>query len=402
MKTFIFAILAIFLNISHGLCSDRISLTVNDGDLRTTLHAIAAMAGKNFIVDDSVHGRITINLQNKTIEEALSLISSSHNLDYLSENDVILIATTDKLSKNCRLASVYKLNYAGAAEIKNTLTNLFPAGKLSSDPVTNSIIFSGPPEENRLLAQLISKLDIPTKQVTLEAKLIAVSNEHSKKLGLSWFWDDIPQASDSAESATNKGSLKFSRNYAFRFNAALNALIADGKAKLLAKPKIIALPGKEAKIFIGDHIPVQTEKHGSDGTYISTEYLDAGIKLLFTPIISQDDTMITASVHTEISTPTLISELKNYRITSRTADTNVRLKNGETLIIGGLINEDEQNTLQKIPLLADLPFIGGLFKNTSRSKNKTEVIILLTPYVTAAGAAPNTDINMSKTGVDSK
>ena len=133
---------------------------------------------------------------------------------------------------------------------------------------------------------------------------------------------------------------------------------------------------------------MQTEKHNSTGSYTTTEYLDAGIKLTYTPIVSGDGKMVTATVHTEVSTPTLVSEMKNYRITSRTADTNVRMLTGETLVIGGLINEEEQKSIQKVPLLSNIPLFGELFKNRTRRKAKTEVIMILTPHITEAGKSP--------------
>ena len=247
------------------------------------------------------------------------------------------------------------------------------------------------------MQSLLQAVDIATKQVTLEAKIIALSQEHNKNLGINWNWDTIPQREtngdaeqDESETSDNDfgGSFKFWRGYSFRFNATLNALIAKGKAKVLAKPRIITIPGREASIFIGDHIPVQTEKHDSGGYYTATEYLDAGIKLQYLPLISQDGKMVTAKVHTEVSTPVLISELKNYRITSRTADTHVRMFSGQTLVIGGLISEEEQNSLQKIPFLGDLPLLGKLFSNRTKRRSKVEVMLLLTPHITDAGSSP--------------
>lgn len=287
----------------------------------------------------------------------------------------------------------YQLSFAQAKAIHESLQPLF--SKLSQDAVTNSLILQGSAAEHARLRALLPQLDVATKQVTLEAKIIALSREDSKNIGINWNWDTIPQRDDnhsdnyeSSSSDSYGGNFKFWRGYAFRFNATLNALIANGKARILATPRIITIPGREASIFIGDHIPVQTEKHDSSGTYTATEYLDAGIKLQYTPIISQDAKLVTASVHTEVSTPVLISELKNYRITSRTADTNVRMYSGETLIIGGLINEEEQRTLQKVPLLSKIPLLGELFINRSKKSSKTEVMLLLTPHITEAGRSP--------------
>ena len=293
---------------------------------------------------------------------------------------------------------IYQLSYAQGDELLETLKPLFQ-GKITFDKITNSIILQGPEEEHAKITAMLQNLDVATKQVTLEAKIIALNQEYSKSLGVNWNWDTIPQRSNSNGNTENNsytdstdnnfgGRFNFWHGYAFHFNATLNALISTGKAKILARPHIITIPGREASIFIGDHIPVQTEKHESSGTYTATEYLDAGIKLQYTPLISKDGKMVTAKVHTEVSTPVLISELRNYRITSRTADTNVRMFSGETLVIGGLINEEEQNTLQKIPFLGDLPLLGNLFRNRTKKSSKVEVILLLTPHITEAGSSP--------------
>ena len=291
---------------------------------------------------------------------------------------------------------IYPLSYAQAGELAASLKELF-SGKIGVDKSTNSLILYGPDTEHQRMQKLLHSLDIATKQVTLEAKIIALSQEHNKSLGINWNWDTIPQRDQTSDTETDEnanstsdfgGNFKFWRGYAFRFNATLNALISNGKAKVLAKPRIITIPGREASIFIGDHIPVQTEKHDSGGYYTATEYLDAGIKLQYLPLISQDGKMVTAKVHTEVSTPVLISELQNYRIISRTADSHVRIFSGQTLVIGGLISEEEQNTLQKIPFLGDLPLLGKLFSNRTKKRSKVEVMLLLTPHITEAGTSP--------------
>lgn len=286
-----------------------------------------------------------------------------------------------------------RLNYLTVKDLEPSLNQLLTNAKLTAEPISNSIFIYSTRSEFTKLQKLLKDIDKPSMQITLEAKVIALDRENTKDLGVSWNWDNIPKAdndsnSNSSSDSSYDGNFRFFRGYSFRFNAKLSALLTQGKATILASPRMLTIPGKEASIFIGDHIPVQTEKHNSSGSYTTTEYIDAGIKLTYTPIIDKKNKLITTSVHTEVSTPTLISELKNYRITSRTADTNVRLASGETLVIGGLINEVEQNTLQQIPLLSKLPILGGLFKYRSARKSKTEVIILLTPHITDAGKSP--------------
>ncbi len=373
-----------------------ITLNVRDGQVRDVLGSIAALSGKSIVADSTVQGTITLNLNNVPLETALRIITAAKGLSYRLTNDVVLVGAASGLEKYNDTASVIKLNYARAEEIKPALAALIgTSSKISTDSVTNSIIFTGTPTDEARLRSAVNALDIATQQVTLEAKIIALNREDSKSLGIAWNWDKIPQNSDyygdnddnDTTDETFGGVAHFGPSYEFRFNATLSALFAEGKAKILATPRIITIPGKEASIFIGDHVPVVTEKIENGVTVNTTDYVDAGIKLKYTPIVSSDG-LITSVVHTEVSTPTLVSEVKNYKITSRTADTTVRMRNGETLVIGGLINEEEQKRLQKVPFLSNIPLLGELFKNRTTSKTKTEVIMILTPHLTGAGESP--------------
>ena len=367
--------------------ANGITLNVRDGQVRDVLASVAALSGKSIVADSSVQGTVTLNLKDVPFDTALRIITAAKGLSYRLTGDVILVGSAAGMEKFNDTASIIKLNYAKAEELKTALAPLIG---------TNSIIFTGTPTDEMRLRSAVAALDTATQQVTLEAKIIAVNREDSENLGISWNWDKIPQNSnyygnddDNADTDNENfgGVVHFGANYEFRFNAALNALFAKGKAKILATPRIITIPGREASIFIGDHIPVTTEKIENSVTTNTTDYVDAGIKLQYTPIISSDG-MITSVVHTEVSTPTLISELKNYKITSRSATTTVRMRDGETLVIGGLINEEEQKRLQKVPFLSNIPLLGELFKNRTTSKTKTEVIMILTPHLTNPGESP--------------
>lgn len=402
LKIFSALFLAAALHTIPVLAQNNITLNIKNGDIRDVLHAIANISNKSIITDSSVSGSISIAFNNIPFTDALNLVAASKGLAYREIDNVIVVAPADSMKNYNNTIVAIPLNYTYAKEVNETLKTLFPDSKIGFDTASNSILFTGSAVEEARLRSSIKAIDIPTKQITLEAKIISVNQEAAKNLGISWSWDTLPQKdtkpSDDTENPEDNrynGSFKFWRGYAFNFNAALNALFSEGKAKILATPRIITIPGKQASIFIGDHIPVQTEKHDSGSSYTSTDYIDAGINLTYTPIVNQDGTMVTAAVHTEVSTPTLISELQNYKVSSRTADTNVRMRTGETLVIGGLINEEEQKSIQKIPFLSNIPVLGELFKNRSSRKDKTEVLIILTPYITDAGYSPaiydNTD-----------
>lgn len=379
-----------------ALAAPNVTLNVHDGEVRDVLTAISALSDASIVTDESVRGRITIALDNVPFDTAIKLITSAKGLAYRVVDGVILVSTQENLNKFNGNVNVFKLNYAKAEDVKTALDGLLEgSNKIGIDPITNSILFSGSSTDEERVRSAIKAMDVATKQITLEAKIIAINKEDSKNLGINWNWDKIPQNSEDNNNGGGNnddeedfgGVVHFGASYEFRFNATLNALFANGKAKILATPRIITVPGKEASIFIGDHIPVLTEKIENGVTVNTTEYVDAGIKLTYTPLVSEDD-MITSAVHTEVSTPTLVSEIKNYKITSRTADTYVRMRNGETLIIGGLINEEEQKNIQKIPFLSNIPILGELFKNRSTTKNKTEVMMILTPHITEAGSSP--------------
>lgn len=301
--------------------ANGITLNVRDGQVRDVLASVAALSGKSIVADSSVQGTVTLNLKDVPFDTALRIITAAKGLSYRLTGDVILVGSAAGMEKFNDTASIIKLNYAKAEELKTALAPLIGTNsKISTDTVTNSIIFTGTPTDEMRLRSAVAALDTATQQVTLEAKIIAVNREDSENLGISWNWDKIPQNSnyygndddnDDTDNENFGGVVHFGANYEFRFNAALNALFAKGKAKILATPRIITIPGREASIFIG-----------------------------------------------------------------------------ETLVIGGLINEEEQKRLQKVPFLSNIPLLGELFKNRTTSKTKTEVIMILTPHLTNPGESP--------------
>jgi type II secretory pathway component GspD/PulD (secretin) len=384
---FVLACLLSMSSFAACMAAENVSLTIQKGDIRDVLAALSAISGQSIVTDDSVKGTISIDLANVPFATALDLVTRSKGLAYKTVNNVIVVSSYENINKFFGNVVVYKLQYAKASEVLDTLKSIIKGDGLSADAITNSIVFTGNGGEEAKLRDALTLLDIATKQVTLEAKIIAISVEDEKDLGVTWDWTVLPEAEDSSSTSKYGGIIDLSHGYTARFQATVNALITNGKAKILATPRIITIPGKAASIFIGDHIPVLTDKIENGTTTTTTSYVDAGIKLSYTPIVS-DDGYITSVVHTEVSTPTLVSELKNYKITSRTADTNVRMRNGETLVIGGLINEEEQKSLKSIPFLSNIPLLGELFKSRTTTKSKTEVMMILTPYITNAGESP--------------
>lgn len=297
-KIFTALLTALLIAASPLVYANGITLNVRDGHVRDVLASVAALSGKSIVADSSVQGTVTLNLKDVPFDTALRIITAAKGLSYRLTGDVILVGSAAGMEKFNDTASIIKLNYTKAEELKTALAPLIGTNsKISTDTVTNSIIFTGTPTDEMRLRSAVAALDTATQQVTLEAKIIAVNREDSENLGISWNWDKIPQNSnyygndddnDDTDNENFGGVVHFGANYEFRFNAALNALFAKGKAKILATPRIITIPGREASIFIGDHIPVTTEKIENSVTTNTTDYVDAGIKLQYTPIVSSD------------------------------------------------------------------------------------------------------------------
>ena len=367
--------------------AENVTMSIKDGEIRDVLTALSNLGDQSIVTDETVKGKISISFDNVPFDTALDLVTRTKGLAYRNVHGVIVVSSQEQISKYYGDVAVFKLNYAKADDVKTILKDIVKGegAGLSVDPITNSIVFTGTRADEQKVRDTLALVDIPTKQVTLEAKIISLDNDESKNLGLSWDWETLPVST----SPTTKygGIIHLGHGYQTTFQATLNALITSGKGKILATPRIITIPGKEASIFIGDHIPVLTKSTDNGSTTTTTEYVDAGIKLSYTPVVSNDG-YITAVVHTEVSTPTYIEDVGNYKISSRTADTNVRMRNGETLVIGGLINEVEKETISKIPFISNIPILGELFKNSAKNKNKTEVMMILTPHITDAGESP--------------
>ncbi|MPL60420.1 Type IV pilus biogenesis and competence protein PilQ [bioreactor metagenome] len=452
------AIIIIFLTLFISILlpsyagAQNVDLNFVDEDVRTIFYTLASVSHTNIIVDDVVQGKITIRLNNVPLETAIDLITKTKGLTYQKVGDVIAIGTPNHLGRGFGNIHVYKLKYAQPNQALNmimamlfgekagvkesaqqgqqqatqqssqqtettrTTTTIKTYDRVQIDEAINSIIFYGSQNEADQIEKLITEIDIPAQQVSLEAQVIAISKSALKDLGVDWEWQKAPTyaeyeqptielvadgtdangntkyrevTTEQGKFTRNKsemiGTIRFGRSpngfpYEFLYQAKISALISNGNAKVLARPKVTTINGKQAYILIGDSIPVPVTTTQNDITTNSYEYKDAGIMLKYTPRINSDG-KITAVVHTEVSTPILIPSLNAYQITKREASTEVRLNDGETMVIGGLIGSQESGGKNKVPFLGDLPLIGKLFQSVHESKTETEVVIFLTPHI---------------------
>ena len=198
------AALLAFSSTTVALAAPNVTLNVHDGEVRDVLTAISALSDTSIVTDESVKGKITIALDNVPFNTAIKLITSAKGLAYRMVDGVILVSTQENLNKFNGSVNVFKLNYAKAEDVKNALNDILESEKkISIDPITNSILFSGSSTDEERVRSAIKAMDVATKQITLEAKIISINKEDSKNLGINWNWDKIPQNSEDSNNSSN-------------------------------------------------------------------------------------------------------------------------------------------------------------------------------------------------------
>lgn len=435
MKNLIKKYLILLTVILGIICSNIVSVSANeleavDVDIRNLLTNIALANNLNIVISDEVQGNVSVKLSNINAQDMIKIIAENNNYTYQFKDNVIYISKGDK---DINLYTV-QINYLELDKIAQTI-NLMLTGNLPDkiddkdkktainnkvmiDESENTISFYGTLKQYEQIKNFLQEQDKPQKQVSLEAKVTAIQKDAAKDLGVSWEWSKLPQSPEheitydtvkhtvinedgSKEEITDylpvdevtrkwnddeniPGVIRFGKGadgypYEFYYAAKIDALISDGKANILARPNITTIQGKEAVINIGSEVPVPTVSTTNSTTTTSIKYREAGIILKCTPRVNEDG-IITVKVHTEVSSPMYVEDMKAYRFQKRSADTIVRLKDGQTMVIGGLIGSDEAKQMSKIPFLGDIPILGNLFKHIQKSKSDTEVMIFLTAH----------------------
>lgn len=270
---------------------------------------------------------------------------------------------------------IYRLSYADPVVTGKMLQLIVPADKIQIDEGTKSVLIRGTEKQIAEVDQFMVEFDRPLPQVLMEVWIHEVSDDASDVFGFGWN-GSLPGAK--VGSSDPNGLFHMELNWEpWEIIFTLEALEKEGKAKILASPKIAALSGEEAVIFVGDQIPiVLTDKDGEQ----RIEFLESGINLRVRPRISEDG-FVTIDVRPEASLFVFTEESEYPQIRTRQAHTTVRVKDGQPVLIGGLIQEQDQESVNKVPFLGDLPIFGRLFRKTNTTTERTEMSIILIPRI---------------------
>ncbi|MEH8021745.1 MULTISPECIES: type IV pilus secretin PilQ [Rheinheimera] len=413
-----------------------ISLNFQDISVRTVLQIIADYNGFNLVTSDSVTGNITLRLDGTPWDQALDIVLRVKGLDKRMEGNILMVAPTDELSAReareleakqtvADLEPLYSdfltVNYAKAADIAKLLSNkdatmLSSRGSVNVDDRTNTILIKDTALNIESVRKLIERLDVPVRQVLIESRMVTVRDSVSDELGIRWGFSDQQSSSGSnkgvsgnaqgANSIANGTMPSLDNRWNVNLPAAnpagsiafhiarladgtlldleLSALEQENKGEIIASPRITTANQKEARIEQGVEIPyVQASSSGAT----TVEFKKAVLSLTVTPQITPDnkiilDLIITQNTRGEtVQTPTGPATA----IDTQQIQTQVLVDNGETIVLGGIYQQQILSTVSKVPLFGDIPFVGALFRSKREINEKNELLIFVTPKIITDG-----------------
>lgn len=384
-----------------------ISLEFRDASLKAVLEVISRTANINFILDKDVRPdlKTTIFVKNATIEDILQFILVTNQLEkkVLSDNSLLIYPNTPAKTKDYQ-ELVVRSFYLANADVKQTVNmikTLVKTKDIFVDEKLNMLVMRDTADAVRLVEKLIALQDLAEPEVTLAVEVLEVSTARLAELGIRY---PSQVGYSVAGAAGTPGQMTLNE---FKSRSAdmvkmtvadplliLNLRAQDGDSNLLANPRIRVKNREKAKIHIGDRVPVITSTSTSTGFVSeSVNYLDVGLKLDVEPnVYLEGDVAIKMGLEVSniVSEITSKSGTLTYRVGTRNASTTLRLRDGETQILAGLISDEERNSIDKVPGLGDLPLLGRLFSNTKGTKNKTEIVLLVTPYIVRNVDQPGT------------
>ena len=423
----------------------KISLDFQDVEVRTILQILAKESGTNIVASDTVNGKMTLSLKDVPWDQALDLVMQARNLDMRQQGNIINIAPRDELlakdkaflqaeKEIAELGSLYsqnfQLKYKNVEEFRKILrldeidtnntrnTLLSNRGSALIDPATNTLIVTDTRSVIEKFRKLIDELDVPAQQVMIEARIVEATDGFARDLGVkfgyggterqtAWGFNSGSSGISAANNGgtggnigTSSGRWSVNTNINLPVAAAANSIalvraLSSGalnlelsaseqlsKTKTLANPRVLTQNRQEAKIESGTEIPYQDTSTSGNNTTTTTTFKKAVLGLVVTPNITPDGQII---MNVKINKDTPIDcRVKNEAtkcIQTKNLDTQAMVENGGTLIVGGIYEEENGNTLTKIPLLGDIPVIGNLFKTRQNNQSRRELLIFITPRI---------------------
>lgn len=407
-----------------GPLAKPVSLQFRDAPLRVVFESLSHAAGLNFVFDRDVkvEAPVTLFVRDSSVDEVIKLIAITQQIErkVLNANSVLIYPATPAKQRDYQelVTRSFYLANADAKQAQSLLKQLVKSKDMFIDEKLNLLVIKDTPQAVRLAERLLASLDVAEPEVMLEVEVLEVARSKLRELGLD-FPDEIgygllrsqqqiiqtqTAAGIVSEVVTLPGSeiapgvvprAQWGDLTGYVTNPALTLRLRaeDGDTNLLANPRIRVKNREKAKIHIGEKLPVFTTTSTANvGVSASVSYLDVGLKLDVEPAVTLDDE-VAIKVALEVSN--IVREVPGpsdslaYQVGTRSAATVLRLRNGETQVLAGLINDEERRSAQRLPGLGELPLIGRLFSSERNNASKTEIVLLITPRIVRNIVAPS-------------
>lgn len=383
------------LNSNHLAESRPVSLDFKDGSVRMVLDALTRNSGVNFVIDRDVRSdlRTSIYLRDTKVEDALELITTTSQLVYkvLDSSTVLIYPRTPEKMREYQdlVVRAFYLSNADVKQTANMLKTMLKVREPYVDEKLNLIMVRETPETVRLAERLIALQDLAEPEVLLDVAVLEIQRSSLTNLGIQYS-DSFTLTPITPTGGFTLGNIKSINKNTVGVtvpSATINRHRDVGDATILANPKIRARNRQKAKVLIGDKLPIVTTTGSvNNGGFISesVQYVDVGLKLDVEPNIYLNDDV---AIKMGLEVSSLVKQIKTtggslvYQIGNRTADTVLRLHDGETQLLAGLISNDERMSANRIPGIGDLPVVGRLFGSQSNDSQRTEIVLSITPHI---------------------
>jgi type II secretory pathway component GspD/PulD (secretin) len=374
-------------------CADQeepapVTLSVQNEDILDIIALFSRSREVNIICTEEVSGKVSIELREVPFDEALQAVLSAVGLQVVKHSNIYYIqeATGGGGAQDfLRDVRTYRLNYAQPDDILPVVTGLLSgSGKATSYTPLRAVVVEDIPAVLESVGEVIASLDTQPRQVLIEAKIIQARISEDSSVGIDWtlFFDNM-QGNVALEGfAAPGGEGLFVTWGDGDFTGALEALESVENLETLASPRLLAIDGTSAEIMVGGQLGFSVVTTVDNTVIQSVQFLDSGTKLQITPYIG-DDGYILMKIHPELSDGVIQEGLPSK--TTAEVNSDVLVKDGHTLLIGGLIREREEKTHRGVPLLKDIPYLGRLFGKYTKSSVREEIIIIITPRILAPG-----------------
>jgi type IV pilus assembly protein PilQ len=401
----------------QSLSKEPVDFDFKDADLLGILRTFAAKTNRNIIAGPGVSGKVNLRLKQVPFDDAFRILLEQMGLVAIQKSgNIIEVARASTLPN---LVEIFPLRYRFAAEVQKTVVEMLRDFRGDRMPIisvalaSNSLIVTANNEVLHQIRQLIEQIDFSSPQISVKARLIEVGAGNSLNTGVTWAaaskFDDgkgtvrtmnnmtnftIDPAGTNSGGAPANVDVRLAPTFfptggildistvmnKTRVYALLNALMSDSRTKTISEPTVMTGNYKSAKIHVGQNLPVRTSQVTQTATTQSIQYIPEGVDLEVTPVVSPASDVINFRIRVGVSE--LVGFQDNNPITTeRTATTEVSVKSGDTVIIGGLMREKTTDIDTGIPILMHIPILGWLFKSKRKSKEKTELLIFITPEI---------------------